>query len=57
MTISSAEQMTTLIGSSDTNLYMEAGLFRIKVGGYSVMEITDPNETGGGFALKSQVDS
>jgi hypothetical protein len=43
--------MTTLIGSADTNLYLEPGVFRVKVGGLVAMEITDPNETGG-FATK-----
>jgi len=47
--------MSTLIGSEDTNVYIENGLFQIKVGGYIAIDISDPSETGT-FALKSYVD-
>jgi hypothetical protein len=52
----SVVNMSTLIGSDETSIYMEPGLMRIKVGGYSVMEITDPNEGTNTFALKQYVD-
>ena len=47
--------MSTLIGSSDTNIYLEDGLFRIKVGGDTAIEVSDPGNTGG-FATKQYVD-
>lgn len=47
--------MSTLIGSSDTNIYLEDGLFRVKVGGNIAVEISDPGNTGG-FASKQYVD-
>ncbi len=47
--------MSTLIGSLDTNIYLEDGLFRIKVGGDIAIEVSDPGNTGG-FATKQYVD-
>ena len=43
--------MSTLIGSAQTNLYLEDGLFRVKVGGDIAIEVSDPGNTGG-FATK-----
>ena len=43
--------MSTLIGSATTNIYMEDGLFQIRVGGDIVIEVNDPGATGG-FASK-----
>lgn len=47
--------MSTLIGSSDTNIYIEDGLFRIKISGDIAIEVSDPGNTGG-FASKQYVD-
>ena len=47
--------MSTLIGSASTNVYMEDGLFRVKVGGDIAIEVSDPGNTGG-FAEKQYVD-
>jgi hypothetical protein len=48
--------MSTLVGNDQTNVYLENGLFRVKVGGEPVIEISDPGESAG-FALKSYVDA
>ena len=48
--------MSTLIGSSDTHVFLEPGLVRIKLGGEVALEVSDPVETGGGFATKEYVD-
>lgn len=47
--------MSTLIGSQDTNIYMEPGVFRLRVGGDVALDITDPGSTGG-FAERTYVD-
>jgi hypothetical protein len=47
--------MSTLIGTADTNVYMEQGYFRVTVGGDIAIEVSDPNGSGG-FAPKQYVD-
>lgn len=48
--------MSTLIGSNDSSIYLETGLVRLRLGGEVALEITDPGESGGGFASKEYVD-
>ena len=52
--------MSTLIGSGDTNIYLESGRFEIRVGGDLAMQvITDPSSLTPGqeFATKQYADS
>ena len=48
--------MSTLVGNDQTNILLDLGLFRVKVGGESVIEISDPGDSAG-FALRSYVNA